>query len=216
MSVAQLAEITSKYLQNTEIKLILELGSRDGLEAVALSHYYPNAKIISFECNPDTYPWVEYNISNHPNISAYKYAISDTNGFIDFYQSVHGNPGSSSIFPKSGKYDSIENMIQHKIQVESVTIAKFLEEHSLKNVDIIWADLQGAELKAFTGMADYINDVKVIYTEIYTGQPLYKDISEFLKNKNFIEEYQNCVVSNWWGDAVFIKKDLLEKNVIDT
>jgi FkbM family methyltransferase len=209
MNIHKLFEITDKYFNKSEVNHILELGSRDGLEAMSLSEYYSNAKIISFECNPATYYLVEQNIANNKNISAYQIAISDTEGMIDFYQSVHGNPGSSSIFKKSGKYDYIENMRQNRIQVPSTTLKTFLDKNDINNVDIIWADLQGAELKAFDGMGDHINNVKVILTEVeykemYDSQPLYEDIKQFLESKGFIEEYKTSVHDNFWGDAIFV------------
>ena len=61
-NVKKLSEITLKYLPKEDIKLILELGSRDGNEAISLSEEYPNSKVLSFECNPDTYPYLINNI----------------------------------------------------------------------------------------------------------------------------------------------------------
>ena len=214
MSIHKLFEITDKYFNRSEVNQILEIGSRDGAEAVALSRYYSNAKIVSFECNPDTYPLLQHSIANHPNISSYQIAISDTEGMIDFYQSVHGNPGSSSIFKKSGQYDYIENMRQHKIQVPSTTLKTFLDNNHINQVDIIWADLQGAELKAFSGMGDYLNSVKVILTEveykaIYENQPLYGDLKEFLESKGFVEQHKTSTCDNFWGDAIFVNEKLI-------
>jgi FkbM family methyltransferase len=157
MSTYKLCEITDKYFNSSEVNQILDIGSKDGAEAIALSKHYSNAKIISFECNPETYPILQHNIANYSNISSYQIAISDTEGMIDFYQSVHGNPGSSSIFKKSGQYDYIENLKQHKIQVPSTTLKTFLKNNHINQVDIIWADLQGAELKVFNGMGEYLN-----------------------------------------------------------
>lgn len=213
MSINKLFEITSNYLNRQDINLIFELGSRDGMEAISLANYYYNASVVSFECNPMTYPILESNIKNYSRLSSYQYAVSDTNGVIDFYQSVHGNPGSSSIFKKTGEYDYIENLIQHKISVRSTTLSTFLDSYDKKNIDIIWADLQGAELKALGGMGDYIKDVKFIYTEveygsIYQNQALYSEIKDFLESKNFIEKHKDVVIENWWGDAIFVNKNL--------
>ena len=214
MSINRLFEITSEYIDRKDINLIFELGSRDGVEAISLGNYYYNANVVSFECNPTTYHILQSNIKNYPKLSSYQYAISDTDGIIDFYQSVHGNPGSSSIFKKTGKYDYIEDLVQNKISVRSTKLSTFLDNYDKKNIDIIWADIQGAELKAFQGMGDYIDNVKFIYTEveyeaIYENQALYSEIKKFLESKNFIEKHKDTVVKDWWGDAIFMNKNLL-------
>lgn len=214
MSVSKLYEITSKYIDPVHIHTIFELGSRDALEAVSLADHYPNAKVVAFECNPETYPLVQWNQKRNSRVESYPYAITDTDGTIDFYQSVHGNPGSSSIFKKTGKYDYIEDLVQNKITVPSVTLSTFLDAYTTQTIDIIWADLQGAELKALKGMKDYINSVKFIYTEIefqeiYENQVLYDDLKQFLESKGFAEEHKNIVVQDWWGDAIFVNQTLL-------
>ena len=214
MNIHKLFEITDKYFNRLEVSQVLEIGSRDGVEAIALSKYYSNAKVISFECNPDTFPLLEYNISDYPNISAYQIAISDIEGTIDFYKTVRGNPGSSSIFKKSGQYDYIENFGQHKIQVASTTLKTFLDKNNIDQVDIIWVDLQGAELKAFSGMKEYLDNVKVIlteveYKEIYENQPLYGDLKDFLESKGFSEQHRTSECDNFWGDAIFVNSKVM-------
>lgn len=214
MSINKLFEITSDYIDRKNINLIFELGSRDGIEAISLGNHYYNADVVSFECNPTTYHILQSNIKNYPKLSSYQYAVSDIDGIIDFYQSVHGNPGSSSIFKKTGQYDYIENLVQNKISVQSTTLSTFLDNYNKKDIDIIWADLQGAELKALNGMGEYLNKVKFIYTEIeykpiYENQALYFEIKSFLESRNFFERHRDTVVENWWGDAIFVNKNLI-------
>jgi len=210
MSMEKFIEIVSANYHSEKIKTILELGSRDGEDAIKLAKFFTNAKVITFECNPETYSIVVNNTQQYKNIIPYNLAVSDIDGEIDFYQSIHGNPGSSSIFEKTGKYDHIENYIQNKIRVKSTRIETILKTINVEQVDLVWADLQGAELKAFKGMGEYIKDVKCLLTEVeyqemYKGQPLYEDIKLFLEKESFIEVYKTSFYGNFWGDAIFIK-----------
>jgi FkbM family methyltransferase len=191
--------------------VIVNLGSRDGNEDVTFAKNFPKARIISFEPNPATYQIVLNTTRNYPSITPCKLAATDTEGVIDFYQNTTGNHGASSIFPKSGLYDYIENYKQTKIQVQSVRMDKFLPMIGVTKVDLLWADIQGAELAAFRGMGDLFNGVMCVNTEIeykpmYSGQPLYDDIKGFMDSKGMTEMNKTCRYDGFWGDAIFVRK----------
>ena len=90
-----------------------------------------------------------------------------------------------------------------------------MKEHNIDKVDIIWMDLQGAELLALKSLGEKLQDVKYIHTEIshtpiYTNQALFPEIHEYLVNNNF--KLSSTIQSNF-GDAVY-KNKLLEKTVV--
>ena len=190
--------------------VIVNLGSRDGNEDVTFAQNFPKARIISFEPNPATYQTVLNTTRNYPTITPCKLAATDTDGTIDFYQNTTGNHGASSIFQKSGLYDYIENYQQTKIQVQSVRLDGFLPTIGVTKVDLVWADIQGAELAAFRGMGDLFDGVKCANTEIeykpmYSGQPLYDDIKDFMTSKGLKEVNKTCRYDGFWGDAIFVR-----------
>lgn len=194
-----------------EINVIVNLGSRDGNEDVCFAQNFPKARIISFEPNPETYPIVLATTSPYVSITPCHLAASETDGTIDFYQNKTGNHGASSIFPKSGLYDHIENYQQEVIKVKSVRLDNFLKSIGIRKVDLLWADIQGAELLAFRGMGDLMDGVKCVNTEIeykpiYEGQPLYNDVRAFLESKGLKELQKTCRYDDFWGDAIFVRE----------
>lgn len=198
------------HFPNDEINVVVNLGSREGNEDVCFATNFPKARVISFEPNPATYPLVLETTAPHPTITPCNLAATDKEGTIDFYQNITGNHGASSIFPKSGRYDYIENYVQNKIQVKSVRLDNFLASIGVRKVDLLWADIQGAELAAFKGMGSLIDGVKCICTEIeykpiYLGQPLYEEVKAFLEGKGFRELHKTCRYDNFWGDAIFVR-----------
>ena len=49
--------------------------------------------------------------------------------------------------------------MQNKITVQSVTLAEWAEsELAIPSIDVIWMDLQGAELRALRGLGELISD----------------------------------------------------------
>ena len=151
----RLVEETRKYIEDKEINVILELGSRDGLQAVEFANHYPNSVIYAFECNPYSVPTVKNNIKEYNNINLQQYAVSDKTETIDFFP-CHSNVGASSIYEPSGKYDKWEKYyLSDTIQVQAIRLDEFLKKNNINSVDLVFADLQGAELKALIGLGKY-------------------------------------------------------------
>jgi len=200
----------------SNINIILDVGARDCLDSLELHKLYPNADIYAFECNPETIPICRENVS-YTNIVLIEKAISDFNGFMYFYpvtgtiqDGISGkNPGASSLLKSSGKYPT-ETYIQEKIIVPSITLKTFMDYHNVNNVDILWMDLQGAELMALKGLEHRIREVKVIHTqveflEIYQCQPLFMEVDEYLRRFGF-ELIGWTEKNTFFGNAVYINK----------
>jgi FkbM family methyltransferase len=197
---------------------IFDIGSRDCKEAIEFSKRYQNAKIYSFEPNPDAIKIAKKNISNFKNITLVEKAVSNINGSVDFYpinpeltESPHedGNIGASSLFKASGKYP-LEKYVQNKITVESITIEKFCEDNGIEAIDFVWMDLQGAEYLALNGFGKLLSNVKIIHTEaelfeIYEGQHFFKDIQNLLNKTHFLID--GDTKHNFFNNYIFIKKE---------
>ena len=152
---------------------ILDIGSRDCLEAIEFSKHFINSKVYSFEPNPDAIKIARKNSKEYKNHTLIEKAVSDKNGYIKFYpinpeltETTHkdGNIGASSMFKASGKYP-IEKYVQKEIEVESITIEQFCKDNNINKIDFVWMDLQGAEYLAFKDQrkTDALFDAVTIY-----------------------------------------------------
>lgn len=215
----------AKKLLGDNIRTILEIGARDCVETLIFNKYFPNSKIYTFECNPNTLPLCRDNIKGILNVRLIESAVSEIDGEISFNQidtsktitsRSDGNPGASSIFKASGKYPK-ENYVQNEIKVNSIRLDTFLNKTNIKDIDILWMDIQGAELMALKSLGEKINQVKIIHLEceffeIYRDQPLFDDINLFLESNGFnLIEFTN--VGRYAGDAIYSKKSI-KKNYI--
>jgi FkbM family methyltransferase len=211
-----------EHINPESVKVILDVGSRNAMESITLKDYCPNAIVYAFECNPLAIELCRQNIGNRADIILVDKAISDVNGPIDFYaidpektvtSHADGNIGASSLFVANPEYPH-EKYHQNKITVESITLARWAENTGVRDIDIMWIDLQGAELMAFKGMGNLISHVKVIYTEIefkemYLGQPLFDEIDRYLNEKGFI--LLKLYPYGWFGNALYVRKDIVRK-----
>jgi FkbM family methyltransferase len=209
------------FLKNENIDhnkelIIFDIGSRDCMHAVKFSQVFPNAKIFSFECNTNTLPICKNNIELYPNITLIDKAVNDFNGVCDFYPIDQektittwkdGNPGASSMFLSNGNYNSIETYVQNKIQVECIRMDKMMKAFNIDHVDIVWMDLQGAELLALKSFGEYLHKIKYIHTEvsykpIYEGQVLFNELHDFLLSNNFTN-INNPNFVGWQEDIIY-------------
>ena len=184
------------------------------------SKVYKNARIYAFEANPDSYKVCLENTKDYDNITVINKAVNDHDGTCVFNAIdpdktetpwFDGNRGASSLFKSNGKYDHIEKYVQKEIEVPCIQLETFCEENNIDHIDLIWMDLQGAELIALKSMGrELMSTVKVIHTElemtpIYKDQCLFEDVNQFLKNYNFYKAEGNNAMQ-YGQNFIFVKK----------
>ena len=230
------------YISDKNINyIIFDIGSRDCLQSIEFYNNFPNAHIYAFECNPNTINICKKNIENYNNritraqlaedsisypqrITLIEGAVCDYDGEITFYPINQqktitswddGNPGASSLY-KSNRDYPYEKYVQDEVITNCHRLDTIMNKYNIKNVDIIWMDLQGAELLALKGLGKYLKDVKYIYTEIthkeiYKGQVLFEEFNQFMINNNF-KLKNNLLMTEWQEDAIYEK---INDNIYD-
>jgi FkbM family methyltransferase len=215
------AQITEALLDPASVRTVVEVGARDCAETLDFHRRYPNARIIAFECNAATLPVCRRAVARLRRIKLIEKAVSDRAGDIPFYPidpdrtvtgDAEGNPGASSLFRASGDYP-LEHYAQRETTVQAVTLAQVMREEGLHGIDLLWMDIQGAELLALRGLGDRLGDVRLIHLEveffrIYAGQPLFEEVHRFLLGRGFallgFTSY-----SRFAADAVYAQRSLL-------
>lgn len=213
--------ITSVSLDRNKDYIIFDVGSRDCEQSIEFYNAFPNAKIYAFECNPNTLNICRKNIENYSDrITLIEGAVADYDGEITFYPIdknktittwKDGNPGASSLFKSNGSYP-IEHYVQYEIKTNCHRLDTVMKLYNIPRVDLIWMDLQGAELIALKGLGDFIKTTKYVYTEafhtpIYTGQAIFKDINNFMIENN-MKIISNVSFSSWFEDIIYEHKNI--------
>lgn len=211
----------ARRLLGDSISTIVECGARDCTETVAFHELLPQAEIYAFECNPDTLPVCRNTVRGIDKIHLVEKAVSDTCENVTFFKIdpsrtratwSDGNPGASSLFIASGKYP-VEDYAQTPVTVVAVTLEKFMATAGLAMIDLLWMDLQGAELLALRGLGPAIKRVKLIHLEVefiemYSGQALWPDIRRFLSSHGFhLQTF--TTFGEYSADAVFCNTTLV-------
>ena len=194
---------------------VFDIGSRDGLQAVELSNLFPQADVVAIECNRETLERCRRNVAHNPRIKLVDKAINSYTGRCAFYPIdpartittwADGNPGASSLFIATGDYP-VEKYVQNKVEVDCIRLDDLCGQLQIDVIDLIWMDLQGAELLALQSAGALLDKVRYIYTEvshrpIYDGQCLFDDLEGFLTARGFTR----CTKidrTRWQQDAIY-------------
>jgi FkbM family methyltransferase len=191
-------EEIKKYFLDTSPTLILDVGSRDLEESIQISQSFPNARIVAFEPNPIQFKICQEHAKLYPNIEVYEYACSDEEAIVDFFV-VEGNIGASSILEPMHMPGGWDNGYQerpwNKISgIKAKRLDTILAELGITQVDVIWIDVQGNELRALKGMGELINNVKMIHAEAalrpyYKGHQVKEELEQWLNQVGFETEF---------------------------
>jgi FkbM family methyltransferase len=180
----------ARSLLGDDVRWIVEVGARDCRETLGFSALFPQARVFAFECNPDTLPACRAAVQGSDQIRLIEKAAAERSGKVKFYPvNPATNPGASSLLRASGRYE-LENYDQREIEVETVTLESFMQAEGIPRIDLLWMDIQGAELAALRGLGARLADVALIHTEVefeevYTGQPLFAEVRRFLEAQGF-------------------------------
>jgi FkbM family methyltransferase len=196
-------------------RVVFDIGSRDGSQALQLAGLFPEAEVIAIECNAQTIEACRRKVERNPRVKLVEKAINSYTGCCDFYPIdpertittwEDGNPGASSLFVANGEYP-VETYVQKKVEVECIRLDDLCTQQGIDAIDLIWMDLQGAELLALESAGTFLDRVRYIYTEvshrpIYNGQCMFEDVEAFLTARGF----RRCTAidrSRWQQDAIY-------------
>lgn len=210
------------YRHRDDSVVILDVGSRHGLEAIKFLEQFPKATVFCIEANPLALEELRSNVSNYTQIRVIGKAVNSFDGECDFYAidpnatiTPHpdGNLGASSLFEARSDLKIPEKYVQKLIRVPCMRLDTFFIENNISRVDAIWMDLQGAELVAletipesmFATMAVVQSELET--QEIYRGQGLFSDVHAFMEGKGF-ELKTSMPHGDISGDHIFVNSRL--------
>jgi FkbM family methyltransferase len=193
-----LRTIESHFLaEGLNLSSIVEVGSRDGLDAIFLSKYF-NCTVHAFEPNPPSILEAKKNITKYKAMSKVKLhtlALSDKCGYRDFFPvdtDLYENIGASSFFlinfnnRHASDPDKDRGTVQKKIKVKIASFCKL----ELLPPNLLLIDAQGSELEVLKGFGKKIRNINAIvleasFSENYISGASFDLLHNYLINQGF-------------------------------
>jgi FkbM family methyltransferase len=138
---------------------ILDIGANVGQFCLAAKLFFPLAKVISFEADPDTFAFLRRNAEYVPGVSLHNIALASRNEHRTFFR--HELSGMSSFRPYPGhSYDDVAKQID-------------LTTHRLDDViervmvfDLVKIDVEGYELEVLNGGTTVLRLARLLLIEL--------------------------------------------------
>ncbi len=190
--------------------VILEIGANDGTDTLALLRAYPHATMACFEPEPrailrwrDAVRW--------PQVELFEVAIAAHDGVAIFHRSDFADGERASGFDDGWNMSgSLRTPTTHlerwpwvsfpeTMEVATRSLDSWTYEHHVDHIDLIWADVQGAEVDLVAGGARTLRHTRYLYTEIfdeayYEGQITLAQLIELLPGWTVVRRWENDVM----------------------
>lgn len=160
--------------------VILDCGSNIGLSVLYFKHLYPAAKVVAFEPDPATYPYLEENVRTNglADVQLVQAAVSGEAGTLRFYSdgkyAAHLAPEGSGPVPEGWRI----------CEVPCVRLAPYLEQP----VDLLKMNIEGAEWDVLSDCAEQLRNVREMMIEYHHMPGLPRrlhDITALLHRQGF-------------------------------
>jgi len=199
-------EVIQKYCKPNPT--IFEIGCYDGKLTNGYYNYSQTKPLhyFAFEADPANFKKMLKNNNIPPEVILVNKAIAEYTGVIKFHQShgeLNGNQYdvSGSIRPPKEHLTIFPHVkFESEIEIKCVSLDFFCEKYNINEIDIILADIQGAEKNMIEGGREIIKKTKFMFLEkcddeLYEGQLTTEPMKEFLSDIfNVYKEFENDIL----------------------
>jgi FkbM family methyltransferase len=210
--------LTSQPISTIDINLIMDLlpsdpiiieaGAADGSDSEKFLEIKEGAKLYCFEPNPNLFEKLYEKLENRARCFGIALGPPGVD-FVDLW--VTPNADSSSILAPTEhiNYFPKVRFSAQPIKVESVTLDEIVNRHKISKVDLLWLDLQGAEIEILeSGAIKTLEITSAVHIEVcrvpmYQGACTLREVIIFMELKGF--KLKHLRAPFVFGNALFIK-----------
>lgn len=199
------------WMTPQEIGLIIIIGGYEADEVQRMMKIFPRARFIIFEALPSTFARLSARFAGARQVTCVNLAASDRQGTAVFHEL--NMPGTGSLLqPGAAGVRDYGLQVREQVEVKTVTLDAYLAAEGMSDqpVDLLWCDVQGAELLVLEGASQTLSRTRSLFLEIsifepiYDGAALWTDIHRHVGALGFAPVIVGAAASNGTGNALFV------------
>lgn len=198
-----------------QIAHIVIVGAHLGYEITRMSRSYPMARFTVFEASPRYFPALERLFARKKHVDCVHAAVTDKAGIVTFLETSAKGAGSLLRVSDNARQD------YGLQQAESYTVtATSLDDyfHSMSpsaEIDLLWIDVQGAEMSVLRGANSFLKRVRALFVEVACLESSYEKGTQFCSIMDLVGTQGFCLAGlgtdslNLTGNAFFVQPRLI-------
>lgn len=191
--------------------VVVDCGANDGGDTAELARLLPAGIIHAFEPVPAVFEKLVRATQALPNVRRHRLALAGYDGTATMHLSSGGTDAASSLLlPKESLTLNPHVVFAQTCAVPCRTLDAWAEAEGCPRVDLLWLDMQGAELTLLQAAPRILSTVSVIHlevvtTEVYQDNPLLSQVQAWLTTQGFRRALL-ALDTTGCGNAVFARR----------
>lgn len=185
---------------------MVELGSRDGHDAAAISKMFEADRTVVIEANPYCHEAI---LATYPTFECYNLAIAAESGRTGFW-AVTAEHGEVLLGQSSLRYKPSYDRLAQRIVVDALTMDDFVQANNIDSIAAMKIDVEGATYEVLMGFSKIrmarLLHVESEHKEFWPGQKLYEDTVEVLEESGFEQVFFAPAWTDQ-SDTIWLRKD---------
>lgn len=202
INMPEFVGIVREYFRDDDIRMIVEVGSMDGKDAMYFRSEFSHAHVVAIEGLKENYDkMIE---SNYP-IECVFGAATNYNGTIQYH--VKNINGIHGIFDRGQEYGKKTREVDC-FRLDSMFVVA---------PDMMKIDVEGATHEVLEGLGDLLQDVKIMHIEtedypFFKGQKLHDEVAKLLDENGFamIRQSRVRITQGHQFDSVWVNEKYLD------
>jgi FkbM family methyltransferase len=189
-----------------EPRLIMDVGSFDGADAIRLKQRFPQARVIAFEADPDRFIVVDRS-GGAGDVEAVQCAVGSIDGQLGWYQAIdkNGVGSAGSLFPHAKNFSGFyQSKAANDVRV--IRLDTYCRQNGIDEIDLMHIDVEGAEYEVLIGMGRLrpkMIFLEMMARETWKGARSSADIHRFLTRVGYI------LAGDFRSDRLYVRADLV-------
>jgi FkbM family methyltransferase len=177
-------------LKSLPIGMVVDVGANRGQFSLAVSHWWPAARIVAFEPLPGPAAIYRALFAGNPHVAIHEVALASERGEMEM--NISRRDDSSSLLPiadlQTRNFPGTEKVATRKVTV--APLGDFLSADEIGPGALLKIDVQGFELPVLRSAEVVLPRFAWVYAEcsyvlLYEGQALADEIVAFLAERGF-------------------------------